>query len=429
MSRIDLGPFPAEPGYQEAVALDGADPLARFRDRYLFADDSLIYLDGNSLGRLPRGVPERLGRVVEQEWGRRLIRSWNEGWWDLHVAVGERIAPLIGAGPGEVIVSDSTSVNLYKLALAGLQALPERARIVTDDLNFPGDVYILEAAAGAMGGEHEVVVVGSDGVEGPVPDLIDALDERVALLSLSHTTFKSGYLYDMTRLTRAAHDAGALALWDLSHSVGAVPVDLEASGADLAVGCTYKYLSGGPGSPAFLYVRTALQDRLRNPITGWWGHRAPFQFDLRFDQTAGIRRFHTGTMPILSLTAIEEGVSHLLEAGMETVREKSVALGRFMVEQAAEFLTPFGFRLASPASVEARGSHLAYSHARAWAVTRALAAEAEVIPDFRTPDSIRFGLAPLYVGFVDVHTAVQRVRRLVEEGRHLACGEERSTVT
>lgn len=296
---IDLGPFPDQPGYDHARSLDEADPLRSHRDRYVITDPDLIYLDGNSLGRLPKETANLVRRVVEEQWGDGLIGSWNEGWWDLQLRLGDKLAGILGAGPGEVIISDSTSVNLHKLALAAIEAAQSgRNRIVTDDMNFPTDVYVLDGVARRAGAD--LVVVPVDYESDPGAAIAAAVDGRTALVSLSHTAFKSGYTYDMAAVTRTAHEAGALVLWDCSHSVGVIPLDLELCEVDLAVGCTYKYLNGGPGSPAWLYVRRSLQDRLANPIPAWWGHAEPFAFDLGFRPVDGIRRFHTGTMPILS---------------------------------------------------------------------------------------------------------------------------------
>jgi kynureninase len=412
----DLGPYPTEDGYDEALAADAGDPLAEFRYRFVFTEPDLIYLDGNSLGRMPLTARRLVDVAVEAEWGDRLIRSWNEGWWDLQLKLGDLLAPLIGASAGEVIISDSTSVNLFKLAAAAVRARPGRRTIVTDDLNFPSDVYVLDGIAGLLGDEYRLVVVESDGIHGPVDALAAAIDSDTALVSLSHTSFKSGYTYDMAAVTEMGHAAGALVLWDLSHSVGAVPVDLRASKADLAVGCTYKYLNGGPGSPAFLYVRSEHQGTLENPITAWWAHTDPFAMDLEFDPVPGIRRFHIGTMPILSLTAIESGVRDVAEAGMERIRSKSVALTEFLISLWETHLESLGFSLASPRDREQRGSHVALAHPDGWPITRALIDGASVIPDFRAPDTLRLGLSPLYTTFLDVHTAVLRLKRVVETG-------------
>jgi kynureninase len=416
---IDLGPFPDQPGYDEARSLDEADPLRFFRDRFVITDPDLIYLDGNSLGRLPKATSELLPRVVDREWGDRVIRSWNDEWWDLQLRLGDKLAGILGAGPGEVIVSDSTSVNLYKLALAAVESAgPGRSRIVTDDMNFPTDVYVLDGVARSSGGE--LVVVPVDPESDPDAAIAAAVDKRTALVSLSHTSFKSGYTYDMAAVTGAAHEVGALVLWDCSHSVGALPIDLEACGVDLAVGCTYKYLNGGPGSPAWLYARRPHQERLANPIPAWWGHAEPFAFDLGFRPVDGIRRFHTGTMPILSLAAIEPGIDIVIEAGTELIRAKSLALSDFLIAQADEHLAPLGLEVASPRRPEVRGSHVSLANQDAWPITKAMIELAQVIPDFRTPDNIRLGLAPLYTEFLDIHTAVHRIRALVETRAYLA---------
>jgi len=412
----DLGPYPAEAGYEAAVAADAADPLADFRARYVFTDPDLIYLDGNSLGRLPSRAKGLIDDVVNNQWGDRLIRSWNEGWWDLQLQLGDLMAPLIGAAPGEVVISDSTSVNLFKLATAAVRARPGRHAIVTDDLNFPSDVYVLAGIASLLGDRYQLVVVESDGIHGPVDALAQAIDSDTALVSLSLTAFKSGFTYDLTEMTRLAHEAGALMLWDLSHSVGAVPIDLEASQVDLAVGCTYKYLNGGPGAPAFLYVRSELHEVLENPITAWWAHDDPFAMDLDFEPAPGIRRFHTGTMPILSLAAIEAGIGDVAEAGVEAIRAKSVALSEYLISLWETHLEALGFILSSPRDPARRGSHIALAHPEGWPITRALIDGASVIPDFRAPDTLRLGLSPLYTSFLDTHTAVLRLKAVVETG-------------
>lgn len=428
MTTSDLGPFPTAPGYEEALSLDAADPLANYREKFIDTDDVTIYLDGNSLGRLPMATPDVVGDATRRQWGERLIRSWNEGWWDLQIRLGDKLAPLLGAGEGEVLISDSTSVNLYKLAMAAVSAAPEsRRRIVTDDLNFPSDIYILNSVASTCGGSLEVV--GSDGVHGPIEGLAAAIDESTALVSLSHTTYASGYTYDIEAVTRLANDSGAMVLWDCSHSVGAMPIDLHRWEVDLAVGCTYKYLNGGPGSPAFLYVRRDLIDRLPSPIPGWWAHDEPFEFDLDFVPTSTIRRFHTGTMPILSLAAIEPGLDLTLAAGATAIREKSVALSGYLIEQWREHLEPLGFELASPIEPEHRGSHVSLRHPFAWPINRSMIEDVSVIPDFRSPDNLRLGLAPLYTRFIDVHTAVQRTRKVIAEDLHQAHLQDRTFVT
>ncbi|MET0831613.1 MAG: kynureninase [Acidimicrobiia bacterium] len=408
---------------------DAAHPLRDFRQRFAFPDPDLVYLDGNSLGRLPIAAVDRAGAVVAGEWGDRLIRSWNEGWWELPFRIGNAIAPIIGAGPGEVAVADSTSVNLFKLAVAALDRHRERPVILTDDLNFPSDWYVLEAAARRGDGDHRVEVIGSpDGIHGPVDAIVDRLGDDVALVSLSAVTYASGYRYDLEAITTAAHEAGAMVLWDLSHAAGSVPVNLTGAGADLAVGCTYKYLNGGPGSPAFLYVRTDLQDDLADPIDGWWSHADPFGFDRGYRPAPGIRRFLTGTAPVVSLALIEPGVRMLAEAGMETLRAASLALTGYLIERWRADLAPLGFTLATPEDPERRGSHVSLGHPRALAIDLALIADHDVVPDFRAPDAIRFGIAPLYNTFADVDRAVEAMIDIVESGKHLA-EPERPAVT
>lgn len=415
MTLSDLGPFPHSLGHDRAVAFDRDDPLSSHRARYLHTDPELIYLDGNSLGRVPAAALDIVEEVTRHQWGDRLVRSWNEGWWDLQLRLGDRLAAIVGARSGEVVISDSTSVNLYKLAHAAVAWMPEeRSVIVTDDLNFPSDVYILKSVADQTGRSLEIV--SSDGIDGPVQALTATIDEATALVSLSHTVFQSGYTYDLAAITRIAHNAGAMTLWDCSHSVGAVPIDFGATGVDLAVGCTYKHLNGGPGSPAFLYVREELQERLTNPIAGWWSHQAPFALDLVYRPTAGIRRFHVGTMPILSLAAIEAGIDDVVAASVEAIRAKSVDLTGYLIEQFEEHLVPLGFELASPSEPERRGSHVSLRHEHAWPIDVALIERSKVIPDFRAPDTLRLGVSPLYNSFIEIHTAVQRIARVVTGG-------------
>jgi kynureninase len=305
-------------------------------------------------------------------------------------------------------------VNLYKLATAAMRARPSRTKILTDNTNFPTDVYVLRAVAEAHGATLDIIPIEDE--SDPALGLEGALDDSTALVSLSHTAFKTGFTHDLARMTRLVHEIGALVLWDLSHSVGVVPVDLEGAGADLAVGCSYKYLNGGPGSPAFLYVRRALQGSLANPITGWWGHADPFAFDLDFRPADGIRKFHTGTMPVLSLATIDAGLSDVADAGIDRLRAKSVSLTEFFIDQWEENLKGLGFALESPRDPAVRGSHVSLSHPDAWPIDRAVIGIGKVIPDFRAPDNLRFGLAPLYNSHLDVHTAIQRIKAIVESG-------------
>ncbi|MFN2224276.1 MAG: kynureninase [Candidatus Promineifilaceae bacterium] len=418
------------PDLTYAQELDKRDELAPFRQRFVVDEPDLIYVDGNSLGRLPKESIGRLRDLIERQWGRELIRGWNQGWIDLPERVGAKMARLVGARPEEVIIADATSVNLYKLALAALKARPGRTRIVTDDLNFPSDLYILQGILAQAGPDYELVVVPSaDGIHGPVEALAEAIDRRTALVTLSLTTFKSSYTYDMAAVTGLAHEAGALILWDTSHSVGSVPIALNEAGADLAIGCSYKYVNGGPGSPAFLYVRRELQDGLFNPLPGWMGQKNAFDFGLQYQPAPGIRRFLTGTPAVLSLAAIEVGADLLLEAGLDRLRRKSVGQTEYLVQLWQHELAPLGFRLKSPRQVERRGSHITLGHDDGWRIAQALIEEMNVLPDFRAPDNIRFGIAPLYNTYADIHAAVDRLRRVVTEERYLAYPTASKTVT
>jgi kynureninase len=415
---------------QYAAALDAQDPLAAFRQEFVVDDPALIYLDGNSLGRLPRRTRALIQDTVDRQWGNRLIRGWNEGWLGLAQRIGDKIAALIGAQPGEVVVAESTSTNLFKLAVAALKARPGRRTIVTDDLNFPSDLYVFQGIVDLLGGEHKLMVVPSpDGIHGPVDALASAIDEDTALVSLSHTVFKSAYTYDMAAVTALAHEAGALALWDLSHSAGAVPVNLNAANADLAVGCTYKYLNGGPGAPAFLYVRRDLQDDLRNPIAGWFSQAAPFDFGLDYQPASGLRRILTGTPPVLSLACVEPGVDLLLEAGMDRLRAKSVQQSAYLIALWDNLLRPLGYQLSSPRDPARRGSHISIGHPDGWRINRALIEQMQVLPDFRAPDNIRLGITPLYTTFDDIRQAVERLRTVVETRSYEQYPAERPAVT
>lgn len=415
---------------EQAQALDAADPLRHFRQRFVFAEPELIYLDGNSLGRLPQASVNQARDLVERQWGERLIRSWNEGWFELPMRVGGKLAALLGAGADEVVIADSTSINLFKLAVAALQRQRGRTRILTDDLNFPSDLYVLQGAIDLLGGDCRLEVIRSpDGVHGPVDALLTQLNDDVALVALSHTVFKSGYVYDMAALTAAAHAVGALILWDLSHSVGSVPVSLNECDVDLAIGCTYKYLNGGPGAPAFLYVRRDLQPALHNPISGWMGQHDPFAFGLEYVAAPGMRHFLTGTPPVLSLALIEPGVDLLAEAGMAALRAKSVQQTDYFIALWERLLAPVGYTLKSPRSAAQRGSHISLGHAEGWRINQALIRDLGVLPDFRAPDNIRLGFAPLYTRFVDLYHAAERLRRAVDEGVYARYSMQRTEVT
>ncbi|MDJ0836080.1 MAG: kynureninase [Acidobacteriota bacterium] len=401
-------------GLVDALARDRADNLAGFRHRFVVPDHELIYLDGNSLGRLPKTTNAKLHELVDREWGDRLIRSWNEGWFDAPQRVGDKIAELLGAASGEMLVADSTSVNLFKLGLGAMRHQAGRHKIITDDLNFPSDLYIMQGVIKSLDRPcHLEVVHSDDGIHGPLDKLLNAIDEDTALVTLTHTVFKSSYTYDMELITRRAHEKGAMVLWDLSHSVGAVPIHLNACDVDLAVGCTYKYLNGGPGAPAFLYVRKDLQDRLENPISGWMGQKNLFQFTLDYEPEQGIRHFLTGTPSILSLTAIEPGLSLLLEAGMDNIRQKSLNQSAYLIDLWESELEPLGFRLNSPRDPAVRGPHISLGHDEGLRIDRALIEKKNVLPDFRRPDNIRLGIPPLYTSYEDIWRAVQAMKDVV----------------
>lgn len=399
-----------------ALACDQADELASFRDHFVVTDPDLIYLDGNSLGRLPKQTAVLLQEVVNQQWGDRLIRSWNEGWLTWQERIGAKIAQLLGADADEIIIADSTSINLFKLALAAVQNKHPRGKIVTDDLNFPSDLYIFQGIASLAKQPTQIEIVASDGIYGPVEALAQAIDQHTALVSLSHTVFKSAYTYDMTAVTRLANEAGALMLWDLSHSAGSVPIHLHNADVALAVGCTYKYLNGGPGAPAFLYIRRDWQPKLRNVLSGWMGQEKMFEFQLAYQRHAGLRHFLTGTPPLLSTAAIEPGVDLLLAADMERLRAKSVHQTAYLIYLWREWLEPLGFRLNSPAEAVWRGSHVSLGHDEGWRIDQALIHDMNVIPDFRHPDNIRLGIAPIYTSYHDIWQAMQRLKEIVGTG-------------
>jgi len=415
-------------GRERAEALDAADPLRGFRARFVHGDPGRIYVDGNSLGRLPKATVEALAGRVD-EWGSRLVGGWHD-WIDLPARVGDLLAEtVLGARPGEVVVSDSTTVNLYKLASAALDARPGRRTILTDRDNFPTDRYVLEGLCAARG--LELRRLECDPVSGPAAaDVARACcDGEVALISLSHVAYRSGALADMEAITTAAHDAGALILWDLSHSAGSVPVELAESGADFAVGCTYKYLSAGPGAPSFLFVRSELLEELRSPIWGWFGQRDQFAMGPVYDPEPGVAKFLAGTPPVLGLTAVEVGARLVAEAGIGAIRAKGVALTGLAVELHDSRLAPLGFELGTPRDPARRGSHVSLCHPEAWRICRALIERANVVPDFRGPDSVRFGFPPLYTRFLDVWEAFDRLSRLVERGEHLQVSAAPARIT
>ncbi len=389
----------------EARALDAADPLAHCRERFVLPD-GVIYLDGNSLGALPRGTAAAVAATVERQWGDDLIASWNRhDWIGAPQRLGDRIAPLIGARPGEVLVTDSTSINLFKLLAAALAARPGRSTILSEKGNFPSDLYIAQGLAGMTSAKLRTVEADA---------IAAATDGDTAVVMLTEVDYRSARRHDMTLLTSAAHEAGALMLWDLSHSAGAIAVDLNAGGADLAVGCGYKYLNGGPGAPAFLFVAEALQDQLASPLSGWLGHAEPFAFEPDYRPAPGIARFQTGTPSILAMAALEAGLATFDGVSMLAVETKAASLTNYFIA-CVEARSP-GLSLASPRGARMRGSHVSFRHPHAFAVMSALIADG-VIGDVRVPDLIRFGFAPLYNTYVEAFLAARRLGEILESKR------------
>jgi kynureninase len=394
----------------QARELDAADPLAGFRERFVFDDPSLTYLNGNSLGRLPKATRQRLEQVINTEWGAALGRSWDH-WVDLPAQAGEAVASLIGAAPGQTIVTDNTTVNLYKLASAAIDARPGRHVIVTDNDNFPTDRYVLEGIARQHNLEFRLL--STDLKEGVDADLLSrVVDDDTALVSLSYVAYRSGTLADMSALTQIVHESGALMLWDLCHAVGAVPIHLDECDADMAVGCTYKYLNASPGAPAFAYVAACLRDVLRQPVWGWFSHQ-DHAMGPEYQPAESMIKFLTGTPDILGTVAVEEGAKLIAEAGIDRIRAKSIRLTTYLAELADEWLLPLGCELATPRDPGRRGSHLTFRHPDAKAIVAELAKSNVVVAGYRTPGRIRFGLSPLTTRFADVHNAAAATRDLL----------------
>jgi kynureninase len=396
-----------------AQALDAADPLAHVRDRFITPADADVvsYLDGNSLGRPLKDTARLLDEFVRQQWAGRLIRGWTEGWLDWPERLGDRLgAVALGAGPGQVVIADSTTVLLYKLARAAVDARPGRRQVVLDTDNFPTDRYVLEGVAAER--DLDLVWIETDPTTGVTPEQVAAaVGPDTALVLFSHVAYRSGWLADAAAITRIAHDAGALVLWDLSHSVGSVEVELDAWGADLAVGCTYKYLNGGPGAPAFGYLRRDLQDSVRQPVLGWMGHRASFEMGPGHEPAAGVRALLSGTPPILAMVPLQANLALLAEVGVAAVRAKSVRLTEFALELTDRWLAGYGVEVVSPAAAQ-RGGHVTLRRPGFEKVLEQLW-ERGVLPDYRRPDGIRIGPAPLSTSFTELHRGMSILRDLV----------------
>ncbi len=394
---------------EDCEALDRADPLARKRDAFVIPE-GLVYLDGNSLGMMPRHVPERLAEVAERQWGRDLVSSWNlHGWVDMPRRVGDRLARLIGAPSGSVIAGDTISVNLFKLLGAAAKISPGRRVILSDSGNFPSDLYVAQGFRDLLDDGYVLKVVAPE-------EVADAIDETVLVSLLTEVDYRTARRHDMAAVTAVAHAKGALTMWDLAHSAGAIPVDLAGAGADFAVGCSYKYLNGGPGAPAFLYVRPDLQNQVQPPLAGWFGHESPFAFDLTYRPAPGIIRNQCGTQPILALAALDAALDVWDDVDLETLRAKSVALCGTFIDLVEQRCGRFGVSLAGPREMARRGSHVSLHHPEGYAVMQALIASG-VVGDFRAPDMMRFGFTPLYTRFTDVWDAVEALTRILDTRR------------
>jgi kynureninase len=388
--------------------LDRDDPIRAFRDRFRLPP-GVIYLDGNSLGALPKAAARRVAEVVDVEWGEHLVDGWlKDNWMGLSEVLGDKVAKLIGADPGEVIVVDTTSINVHKVIAAAMLMRPDRRTLLTDSGNFPTDVYMAQGLVEFLERQHRIKVVGEE-------EVAEAIDEDTAAVFLTQLNYRTGRLHDMARITRAAHAKGALAIWDLAHTAGCVPIELNRIQADFAVGCGYKYLNGGPGAPAFVFAPKRHHDKVRQPLTGWLGHANPFEFGLDYKPAKGIRQWRASSPPILGIVAMEAGIDDMIEFGVERVREKSLALTGLFMNLVDARLARHGFSIATPRAPGSRGSQVALRHKNGWPVMQALKAR-KVIGDFREPDIVRFGFAAPYVRFVDIWDAVDHLTQVMETG-------------
>jgi kynureninase len=406
------------------VQMDQEDPLAPLRQQFSLPD-GVIYLDGNSLGAMPKAAMLRAQQVVNQEWGTDLIKSWNKaGWFDLPSRLGNLIAPLIGAKVDEVVVTDSISINLFKAIAAALQMQaqhPQRKVIVTERSNFPTDIYMAEGLTRWLDKGYRLHLVDTP------EELNSAINSETALVMLTHVNYRTGYLHDMAAITAHAHSQGALALWDLAHSAGAVPLELHQAKADFAVGCTYKYLNGGPGAPAFIWIPQHHQATFNHPLTGWWGHASPFAMQADFEATAGIRRALCGTQPIVSMAMVESGLQVFAQTNMNAIRKKSLALTDLFIALVESRCQKHPLQLVTPREHAQRGSQASFTHTHAYAVIQALIARG-IIGDYREPAIMRFGFTPLYTQFVDVWDAVEGLREILDDQAY-NLNAERNAVT
>lgn len=397
--------------------LDREDELTPYRD--LFVDNGTVYLNGNSLGKMPVHAIELMREVVEREWAHGLISSWYSKWLKRPQDIASKLAAFLGVSPDEIFIGDSTSINLYKLIFGALSYQKKRAEVLMDDLNFPTDYYVLKGILEeSFVGHVQKTIASKDGVCGDEDGLVEAITENTALVFLSQVTYKSAFMYDMHRINQKAKEKGALVLWDLSHSVGSVPLDLQGSNTDLAVGCLYKYMNGGPGSPAFLYVRKDLQEKIINPIKAWFGHKNGFAFSPEFEPHAGIQKFAVGTPGMLSLSATEPGIDLMNQVGIHRLREKSIKLSEYFIGQFYDRLESLGYGLESPKETNKRGSHLTLSHEFSDKIYKALShpqdsSKKPVVCDFRPPNLLRFGIAPIYISFHDIALCIGRLEEII----------------
>ena len=393
---------------EELEKLDREDPLKRFGEEFNIPE-GILYFDGNSLGALPKATLGRVNEVISEEWGKNLITSWNiAGWHSLPEKIGNKIGRLIGADDGEVVCVDGTGLNIYKVHAVALKMRSDRKVILMEGSNFPTDAYITQGLIRHLGQNHEIRFVEKDGI-------LDSITEDVALVSLTHVHYKMGHLLDMKNITQKAHESGALVVWDLSHSAGALPVELNKCNVDFAVGCTYKFLNGGPGAPAFVFVAKKHQGKETQPLPGWWGHAQPFAFERDYRPKKNISQFLSGTQPIISLAAVEVGVDILLRANMDDIRRKSLALAEIFMRLVEENLADYGFSVDTPVNPAERGSQISIRSPNGHSIIQALI-EVGVIGDFRVPDSMRFGLTPLYTRYADLWDAVMKLKNIMENG-------------
>lgn len=390
-------------------ALDASDPLATFRDQF-YVPEGVLYFDGNSLGAVPKSVEARLQKVIADEWGTGLVRSWNTaGWYEMPRRIGNKIARLIGAQDGEVVVADSTSVNLFKVLSAAVKLNPGKRRIISEPDNFPTDLYMAQGLINLLGSDHQLVLK-------PAADIMAAIDDDTAIVMLTHVNYRTGAMHDMNAITAHAHTKGALVIWDLAHSAGAMPVDLTGANADFAIGCGYKYLNGGPGAPAFVYVAKCHQANFSQPLAGWMGHAKPFAFDWKYEPAEGIARYLCGTQPVLSMTALECGIDVMLQADLNAMRQKSLRMGDLFIQLVEQRCGSFGLELVTPRDGAIRGSQVSYSHPQGFPIMQALIA-AGVIGDYREPNILRFGFTPLYVSYTNIWDMVEILTAILTERR------------